>query len=105
MTGDQTRADAAHRILFDRDRRYKLFPAEIFDEYAWNMMLHLFVNLSDNDRMSEARLIKLVNVPLMVGRRWIGLLVEDGQVDARADEEDIVLTAAAVIRLREYLDA
>jgi predicted transcriptional regulator len=103
MIGDQTRADEANRILRDRDKRYKLFPGELFDEFAWNMMLHLFVALADNEQMSESRLIELVKIPVSVGRRWIALLVNDGQVEPREDGRDIILTPAAVGRLREYL--
>ena len=103
MQGDQICAQEALSILRSRARRYALFPAEIFDEHAWNMLLHLFVAHFDNEIMSESELIKRASTTIPVGRRWIAHLVTDAQVKARQDGEDVVLTAESIERLRQYL--
>lgn len=103
MKGDNTRALEAERLLSERDRRYDLFPSEIFDEFAWNMLLHLFVALAKNETMSEVRLCELSHAGKAAGRRWIAHLVKDKQIEARSDGDDVVLTGEAVDRLRRYL--
>ncbi len=103
MTGDKERARYASHLIAECERRYALFPAEIFDEFAWNMLLHLFVFLVSNETMTESRLCELSMAGQRVGRRWIRHLVSDNQIEARHDGDDVVLTAGAVDRLRQYL--
>ena len=103
MIGDRDSAREAQRLIAERDRRYKLFPSEIFDEFPWNMLLHLFVAMANNAVLSEERLCELSHAGQLVGRRWIAHLVKDGQIEGRHDGEDVVLTATAIDRLRDYL--
>lgn len=103
MIGDEECAQEAARLIGERDRRYKLFPAEIFDEFPWNMLLHLFISLERNEVMPQARLFELSHAPANVGRHWIKHLVSDGQIEAGEAGADIVLTKDAVDRLRQYL--
>ncbi|RYF40558.1 MAG: hypothetical protein EOO38_21755 [Cytophagaceae bacterium] len=103
MLRDKECAQEASRLLSERDRRYALFPAEMFDEFAWNMLLHLFVHLANNDVMTEAHLIELSHATRSVGKRWIRHLVADKQIEDRHDGDDVTLTAGAVDRLRRYL--
>jgi hypothetical protein len=103
VTGDAACAREAARLLSDRDRRYALFPSEIFDEYGWNMLLHLFVALEDNTILSELELCTLAHAAPLVGKRWIQHLVNDGQLEAYADGGDVVLSQDAADRLRQYL--
>lgn len=104
MIGDQIRAKLARHLLADRQDRYKLFPSEIFDEYAWNMLLHLFVSLAENRVMTEERLILLSGASTMTGQRWLYHLYRDGQVEPRIAGEDVILTPDSLRRLRLYLD-
>lgn len=103
MLGDKDCSQQAARLIAERDRRYELFPAEIFDEFPWNMLLHLFISLESNAVMSEARLCELSHAPMNVGRHWITHLVKDNKIEARKDGGDVVLTGDAVDRLRRYL--
>lgn len=103
MIGDKECAKRAARLIAERDRRYTLFPAEIFDEYPWNMLLHLFVAMADNRIMTEAMLCELSHAGQVIGRRWIAHLVRDDQVEARQDGGDVILTFGAIERLRQYL--
>ena len=104
MQGDNLRSVEAQRILRSRDARYLLFPSDIFDEYAWNMMLHLFVSMASNQAMDESRLIALTKSSNAVGRRWIKHLVADGQVQDRSDSDDVLLTSEAIRKLRIFFD-
>ncbi|RYF38045.1 MAG: hypothetical protein EOO38_25405 [Cytophagaceae bacterium] len=103
MLGDKECSQQAARLIAERDRRYELFSAEIFDEFPWNMLLHLFVSLESNEVMSEAKLCALSHAPENVGRHWIRHLVKDDKIEAREDGGDVVLTGDAIDRLRRYL--
>ncbi|RZL18156.1 MAG: hypothetical protein EOP64_12875 [Sphingomonas sp.] len=81
-----------------------MFPSELFDEFAWNMMLHLFVGLANNELMTERALIEKAGASENAGRRWIEHLVKDGQVAERRDDDDVILTTGAITQLRIFLD-
>lgn len=104
MTGDQERGATAQTILAIRSLRKTMFPSELFDEFAWNMLLILFTALAANEVVTEAKLIARSDVSLGAGRRWIGHLIKDGQIDDRQDGDDVILTQQGVSRLREFLD-
>jgi hypothetical protein len=105
MFGDQRRGDIAQNLLTVRGLRHESFPSEIFDEHAWNMLLHLFSAQVDNETVTEADLIRRSHTTFSVGSRWLQHLVADGQVEAREDGDDVALTASAVDRMRTFLDA
>ncbi|RYF19061.1 MAG: hypothetical protein EOO77_10620 [Oxalobacteraceae bacterium] len=104
MANDQHRAEIAGKLLADREERYALFPNEIFDEYAWNMLLHLFVAMNTANILSELELIRLVHTSTNIGQRWLYQLAKDGQVEPRRAGDDVTLTTEAKIKLRQYLD-
>lgn len=104
MIGDQKRGATAQAIIDVRALRISLFPSEIFDEFAWNMLLNLFVGLAENEVISEKQLIERAGVSTDAGRRWILHLVGDGQVFDRSDGEDVILTPQAISHLRRFLD-
>lgn len=87
-----------------REMRCRIFPADIFDEHAWTMLLQLFVSLADNKVMTEDRLIALSGVSRESGRLWIKHLVVDDQIVTRLDGDDVVLTAKSIARMRKFLD-
>lgn len=105
MDDDERRAQIAEKILEDRYARYVLFPGELFDEYAWNMLLVLFVAKQKGEVLSESRLIARVNVGTREGQRWLYQLAKDGQIQPRSIRQDVVLTSAAIEKLRKYLDS
>ncbi|RYE93454.1 MAG: hypothetical protein EOO77_45470 [Oxalobacteraceae bacterium] len=104
MITDQHRAKIAGKILADREERYALFPSEIFDEYAWNMLLHLFIAMDAANILSESELIRLVHTSTNTGQRWLYQLAKDGQVEPRRSGDNVTLTTTAKIKLRQYLD-
>jgi hypothetical protein len=104
MIEDKARAEAARKLLVDRNCRYRLFPGELFDEYAWNMLLYLFVAQANDHRVSERHLIASVKTSSTIGQRWLYQLAKDGQIEPRKSGDDVVLTTGALARLREYFD-
>lgn len=105
MDDDQRRARVATKILADRYARYVLFPGELFDEYAWNMLLHLFIARQEDEEMSESKLLTRVNVSTREGQRWLYQLAKDGQIEPRTIRQDVVLTSDAIEKLTNYLDS
>ena len=104
MIGDKDREQTARRILAVRAERKRIFPSELFDESAWNMLLILFAGHVDNEEITEQVLLSRSGAGRTAGRRWIAHLVADGQVAYRGDDDDVVLTAECVTRMRLFLD-
>jgi hypothetical protein len=104
MMGDQDRGATAQAIIDVRFLRGVHFPSEIFDEFAWNILLILFVGLAANEIISEKVLIERAGVSIVAGRRWIAHLIQDGQVADRDDGEDVILSLQAISQLRRFLD-
>jgi hypothetical protein len=104
MIGDQARGEVARNLLLVREARQAFFKHEIFDEYAWNMLLHLFVALSNNEIMSEDRMVALSGGPRSVSRRWLSFLVGANEIFAREDGDDIAFTPDSAKRMRLFLD-
>jgi hypothetical protein len=103
MTGDQIRGATAQSMMDIRSLRTKLFSKDLFAEFAWDMILSLFVGLANNQVISEADLISKTGVGENAGKRWIDHLIHSGHV-ARQHGHDVVLTPETITRLRNFLD-
>lgn len=68
----------AQKILFYRESRSDFLTCDIFDEYTWIMLLHLFIETASDRVTSEAQLINMVHVNINIGQRWLYLLAKDG---------------------------
>jgi hypothetical protein len=104
MIGDYERGQMAQSLLRVREVRQESYPSEIFDEFAWNMLLHLFVTTSNNEVMTENRMIDMSGASMAVGRRWLAHLLADGQISDRGDGQDVSFTPDSVARMRAFLD-
>lgn len=104
MLGDQKRARVARGLLEMRAARRAAFPAELFDEHAWDILLHLFSSMVDNQTITRSALIEKAGVSYGVGSRWLNHLVEIGQVQAAGSGDDEALTIDAVEGMRTFLD-
>lgn len=104
MFGDRDRSKAAQAILVARAFRKRLFPSEIFDEYAWAMLLVLFIGFADGEVISEIALLERAGVSVPVGRRWIAHLVGEDQIELREDGDGVMLSENAITKLRIFLD-
>ena len=103
MTNYSESARTAENLLLVRGLRADVFPSEIFDEHAWNMLLRLFVAHVKGQDMSETDLIRATKTPGAVGQRWLAHLVGDAQIEAYADGAPLALTRAAVDRMHGFL--
>lgn len=92
---DMAKTQVALRAL-----RYGHFPADIFDEYAWDMLLHLYIAGLRQQTMYVDNIINLTSKNRIVGSRWITHLVAESL--AAVDGEVIVLTDAAYTRMDDY---
>jgi hypothetical protein len=104
MENDKQRALTARAMLAVRHERKNAFPTEIFDEFAWEMLLELFASLVENSTITEADLLSKVRAPRSVGHRWLQHLVVDGQVVAGQDGGDVAMTAQSIAAMRAFLD-
>lgn len=98
-----TSAQTAENLIHVRALRSEVFPSEIFDEHAWNMMLRLFVAQAKGDTLSETQLITLTGTPPGVGQRWLAHLVADAQVAPYAEGGAVTLTPSALDRMEAFL--
>jgi hypothetical protein len=57
MAIDPESARTAENLLKVRGMRGDIFPSEIFDEHAWNMMLRLYVVEARDEHVSATDLI------------------------------------------------
>jgi hypothetical protein len=85
----------AENLLRVRSLRSDVFPSEIFDEHAWNMLLHLFVAQAKGEEVSEASLVTLTGTSPDIGQRWLAHLVADAQVEPHANGGAVTLTSSA----------
>ena len=96
-------ARTAENLLRVRGLRAEVFPSEIFDEHAWNMMLRLFVAQAQGADVSESELNAAPGTPTGVGQRWLAHLAADGQIEPYSDGDAIALTPSAMDRMESFL--
>lgn len=100
---DSDSARTAENLMLVRSLRADVFPSEIFDEHAWNMMLRLFVAQARNHAVTESDLIALTGTPREVGQRWLAHLVADTQVEPYTEGGVLALTRPAFTRMEGFL--
>lgn len=98
MTDDELAA-LARRHLDVRRLRYEEFPALLFDEYAWDMLLHLFVAQAPVE--DEVLGAAVYTTPAVWGR-WLTHLATAGQI-VRAPGGSTTLSEKARDEMRRYL--
>ena len=99
---------AARRIVELDKIRHNFFPAAIFGEPAWNILLALYLASSRADR-TVGRLGESSKVPLSTAIRWLDYLEAEGLVmlDSSAHEpqqREVHLTDKAYHALRSFLN-
>jgi len=83
-----------------RALRYGHFPADIFDEYAWDMMLHMYIAHLRKQVMYVDNIVNLTSKNKMIGDRWISHLAAEDMVEI--DKECIHLFNKALDKMEEY---
>lgn len=92
--------DLAKTQVALRALRYGHFPADIFDEYAWDMMLHMYIAGLRRQVMYVDNIVNLTSKSKSIGDRWIAHLIRDGVV--ALEEDRVALTEDAFERMEVY---
>jgi DNA-binding MarR family transcriptional regulator len=83
ITGETVR-----RICELRRKRNEMFPARLFGDPTWDMLLQLYAARLDMQRLSITRLTKLCGVPATTVLRRLGVLETEGLVTRTDDPLD-----------------
>jgi len=105
MDDDRALADMADRWLRVRRCRERFFPHEMFDEFAWDMLMVLFVADAKGRAIGIDDLIAQTTGRTPSGMRWIAYLEQQGEI-ARTEVPDgttVSLTPASRERMRDFL--
>lgn len=93
-----------------RRLRDRFIAAGLFEEPAWDMLLHLFASQLEHRRVSVTALTSASYVAPTTALRWIGKMLELGLVQRQPDMYDrrrsfIELTEAGSLAMRRYIAA
>lgn len=105
--GDRALVQLARKILAARHLRLQVFPAGMFCEPAWDILLSLYSQPSGGNR-SISTLADCSNAPVGTAVRWVKYLEEQGLVIREANGGDgagelVHLTDKAFRALQFYL--
>jgi DNA-binding MarR family transcriptional regulator len=103
-----TLAAMAERLYLERRRREDYFPAGLFGEPAWDLILTLFIAREEGRRLSVAEAYEAAAVKPTAGRKLLAKMESAGLVAQSSEEEDhrelyVALTQDASDRLSDYL--
>lgn len=77
----------AQSLRESRRKRGHYFPAAIFGEIAWDLLLSLYI-ADGREKMSTTRLTGLIGAPLTSALRWLYLLESELLLRGRSDPFD-----------------
>lgn len=92
--------DLAKTQVALRALRYGHFPADIFDGYAWDMMLHMYIAALRQQTMYVDNVVNLTSKSKITGERWISHLLAEGLIEAKG--EIITLSERALNHMNLY---
>lgn len=100
-------AALVRRTIRQRRMRDELFPAELFADPAWDMMLDLFAARLERNRVSVSSLCIAAAVPATTALRWIKTMTDTGLFIRDADPHDkrrihVALSDDCATRLQRY---
>jgi DNA-binding MarR family transcriptional regulator len=99
-------ARLAEAILVNRRDRQSALPADIFAEFAWEGLLHLFVADARSERLTGQALADRAGCKTAIMGRWIkylskeGLILDDGK---HGTEVLLTLSPAGLHAMETYL--
>lgn len=107
---DRQRAKAVRRMLRQRRMREQFFPADLFADPAWDMLLDLYAARLERQPVSVSSLCIAAAVPATTALRWIKTMTEAGLFVREADPHDgrrifIALAEGAFDTLARYFEA
>ena len=102
------RLTAAKRILQRRRARTQIFDVGMFGEWAWDMLLTLYVQEAAGVRPTRANLAQSVDAPPSVAVRWQDYLERQGLIElthgSTSGPLHLQLTRKGRDALSRYLD-
>jgi len=106
----QRRIDRVKAIITARNRRMEYFPAEMFADPVWDMLLDLIHCELTDQRVSTSNLCHAAKVPATTALRYITMLTSQGLLVRRPDPLDgrrvfMELSRKALDSLFQYLDS
>ncbi|HEV2597426.1 MarR family winged helix-turn-helix transcriptional regulator [Sphingopyxis sp.] len=107
---DRHRAKAVRRMLRQRRMREQYFPADLFADPAWDMLLDLYAARLERQPVSVSSLCIAAAVPATTALRWIKTMTDAGLFVREADPHDgrrifIALAEGAFDALARYFEA
>lgn len=109
-TLDRQRAKMVRRMLRQRRMREQYFPADLFADPAWDMLLDLYAARLERQPVSVSSLCIAAAVPATTALRWIKTMTDAGLFLREADPHDgrrifIALAEGAGDALARYFEA
>ncbi|MGQ3286994.1 MarR family transcriptional regulator [Sphingopyxis sp. BE249] len=109
-TLDRQRAKAVRRMLRQRRMREQYFPADLFADPAWDMLLDLYAAWLERQPVSVSSLCIAAAVPATTALRWIKTMTDAGLFLREDDPHDgrrifIALAEGASDALGRYFEA
>ena len=109
-TLDRQRAKAVRRMLRQRRMREQYFPADLFADPAWDMLLDLYAARLERQPVSVSSLCIAAAVPATTALRWIKTMTDAGLFLREDDPDDgrrifIALAEGACEALGRYFEA
>src|ERR1051325_5563112 len=101
-------AAMAERLYLERRRREEYFPAGLFGEPAWDLILALFVARDEGRRLTIAEAYEAAKVKPAAGRKLLARMECQGMIRRSPDQQDrrkrfVGLTDDGTERLTDYL--
>jgi hypothetical protein len=109
-TRDRDQAKRVRRLIRHRRTRERFFPADLFADPAWDMLLDLFAARLERQLVSVSSLCIASAVPATTALRWIKTLTDSGLFLREADEQDgrrifIAMSDQAYSAMHRYFEA
>lgn len=106
MTVRDREATFARKLLEVREQRYERFGHALFDEYAWEMLLALFIADAEGRRLTARQAMEESRASPAIGRRWLAHLSHVGMVrvqDLDDPDRPVTLTDATLHDMEQFL--
>lgn len=108
--GAEATAQEIRAVIRSRRLRAQFFPADLFADPAWDMLLDLFAAGLERRQVSVSSLCIAAAVPPTTALRWIGTLHDAGLFERQADPSDrrrayIGLSGKGLEGMRNYVGA
>lgn len=106
MVEHDRKARLAQAILDNREQRRDNLPPEMFGEFAWDALLHLFIADATSQRLDGHMLAERTSCPPSVMQRWLIFMSKNELVIGDGDGElsDLLtMSATALAAIETYL--